>query len=284
MFRVSGSNVFGTHVIPGLREPGTFRRFLTSRGSFSAATTSSYREINHARRPIGQLNRTHRPFVSQPLVKRERIGFESRRRDVDVLVREHGEHLSRSSSTSAVRCAFADLTTGTELYRRRTKMTRRTNGPPAIPFRILSPIRQANRQASLHIDALLSDLRVSASEGQLLAFVAAREGVPVTAVVRLLGVPNQRSPAVAATGASGLIRRAENPEDARSQLLFVTKKGAHVGMVARDRVKDLEHRLQARVSDADMRALGRVVDAVTAETGINLPGENVSRKGRSRRT
>ena len=44
MFRVSGSNVFGTHVIPGLREPGTFRRFLTSRGSFSAATTSSYRK------------------------------------------------------------------------------------------------------------------------------------------------------------------------------------------------------------------------------------------------
>ena len=164
-------------------------------------------------------------------------------------------------------------------------MTRRTNGPPASPFRILSPIHQANRQASLHIDALLSDLRVSASEGQLLAFVAAREGVPVTAVVRLLGVSKSTiTSLLQRLERSGLIRRAENPEDARSQLLFVTKKGAHVGMVARDRVKDLEHRLQARVSDADMRALVRVVDAVTAETGINLPVENVSRKGRSRRT
>ena len=48
-------------------------------------------------------------------------------------------------------------------------MTRRRPEPAASPFRILSPIHQANRQASLRIDVLLSDLKVSASEGQLLA-------------------------------------------------------------------------------------------------------------------
>jgi MarR family transcriptional regulator, organic hydroperoxide resistance regulator len=163
-------------------------------------------------------------------------------------------------------------------------MTRRTNGPPASPFRILSPIHQANRQASLCIDALLSDLRVSASEGQLLAFVAARDGVPVTAVVRLLGVPKSTiTSLLQRLERARLIRRGQNPDDARSQLLFVTERGAQIGMVARDRVKDLERRLQARVSDADMRALVRVVDAVTKETGINLPAENIPRKGRSRR-
>jgi hypothetical protein len=57
-------------------------------------------------------------------------------------------------------------------------MSPRPNRGSPTPFRILSPIHQANRQASLHIDGILKDLRVSASEGQLLAFVAARDGVP----------------------------------------------------------------------------------------------------------
>ena len=46
---------------------------------------------------------------------------------------------------------------------------------------------------------------------------------------------------------------------------------------------ELEGRLQARLSETDMRALARIVDAVTAETGIDLPAENVPRKTRSRR-
>jgi DNA-binding MarR family transcriptional regulator len=158
-------------------------------------------------------------------------------------------------------------------------MAPRTTGRPAGPFRILSPIHQANRQASLHIDALLSDLRVSASEGQLLAFVAARKGVPVTAVARLLGVPKSTiTSLLQRLEGAQLIRRGHNPEDARSQLLFVSERGARVGMIARDRVVGLERRLQARLSETDMRALARIVDAVTAETGINLPAENSSRK------
>ena len=46
---------------------------------------------------------------------------------------------------------------------------------------------------------------------------------------------------------------------------------------------ELERRLQARLSETDMHALVRIVNAVTAETGINLPAENVPRKTRSRR-
>ena len=165
-------------------------------------------------------------------------------------------------------------------------MARRTAEPRASPFRILSPIHQANRQASLRIDALLSDLEVSANEGQLLAFIAARQdvGVPVTAVVRLLGVPKSTiTSLLKRLERAGLIHRGQNPNDARSQLLFVTDNGAQTGKAARERVQALERRLRARVSDADMRALARIVDAVTAETGINLPAENVPRTPRGRR-
>lgn len=55
-------------------------------------------------------------------------------------------------------------------------------------MRVLSPLHQAQRQTSLHLDAVLADLGVTAQEAQLVAFVAARDGVPVTAVVKLLGV------------------------------------------------------------------------------------------------
>jgi DNA-binding MarR family transcriptional regulator len=142
------------------------------------------------------------------------------------------------------------------------------------PFRVLSPIHQANRQSSLYIDALLADLSVSAQEGQLLAFVSARDGVAVTAIVRLLGVPKSTvTSLLQRLEATGLTRRGHNPQDARSWLVFPTAKGRRVGAAARERVVDLEHRIQARISEADMRALARIVDAVTAETGIDLTAE-----------
>ena len=141
-------------------------------------------------------------------------------------------------------------------------------------FRILSPIHQANRQASLHIDTLLADLSVTAQEGQALAFVCARDGVPVTAIVRLLGVSKSTvTSLLQRLETAGLMRRGGNPDDARSWLVFTTPKGRRVGAAARERVLEFERRIQARVTKADTRALAKIVNAVTAETGINLPAE-----------
>ena len=77
---------------------------------------------------------------------------------------------------------------------------------------------------------------------------------------------------------AALVRRGDNPEDARSVLLFATEKGRRIGMAARVRVLEFERRIQARVSEADLRALTRIVNAVTAETGINLPAEAPRRR------
>ena len=147
--------------------------------------------------------------------------------------------------------------------------------PPATgPFRVLSPIHQANRQASLHIDGLLADLSVTAQEGQLLAFVSARDGVPVTAILRLLGVPKSTvTSLLKRLETTGLTRRRGNPDDARSWLVFATPRGLRVGAVARERVLHFERRIRAHLSQADLDALVRIVDAVTAESGINLPAE-----------
>lgn len=157
-------------------------------------------------------------------------------------------------------------------------MGRSASRPPSS-FRILSPIHQANRQASLCLDTLLAELAVTAQEGQLLAFVAARDGVPVTTVVRLLGVSKSTvTSLLQRLERASLIRRGGNPEDARSTLLFVTHRGRHIGAAARKRVLALERRIQTRVSESDLRALSRIVEAVTAETGINLPAEAPRRR------
>ena len=156
---------------------------------------------------------------------------------------------------------------------------RRPDSPSASPFRVLSPIHQAHRQASLHIDALLVDMGVSSQEGQLLAFVAARDGVPVTAVVRLLGVSKSTiTSLLQRLERARLIRRGANPQDARSTLLCATAKGTRIGAAARERVLALERQIQRRLSESDLRALTRIVEAVTAETGINLPAEAPRRR------
>ncbi len=158
-------------------------------------------------------------------------------------------------------------------------MDEQRRGSPASPLRILSSIHQANRQASLYIDASLADLSVSAQEGQLLAFVSARDGVPVTAIVRLLGVPKSTvTSLLQRLEGAGLIHRGDNPKDARSALLFATVKGRRIGAAARERVLELERRIQARVSETDVRALARIVKAVTVETGIDLPAEAPRRR------
>lgn len=141
-------------------------------------------------------------------------------------------------------------------------------------FRILSPIHQANRQASLYIDELLTDLGVSAQEGQLLAFVGARNGVPVTALCRLLGLPKSTvSSLLKRLEAAGLTHRGGNPRDARSWLVFVTRKGSDIGSAARERVMNLERRIQKHLTESDLDVLARIVLAVTRETGIDLPAE-----------
>jgi DNA-binding MarR family transcriptional regulator len=142
------------------------------------------------------------------------------------------------------------------------------------PFRVLSPIHQANRQASLRIDGLLADLSVTGQDGQLLAFVGARDGVPVTAICRLLGVPKSTvTSMLKRLETAGLTCRGSNPGDARSWLVFATRKGRSIGAAARERVLDLELRIQAHLVQADLDALVRIVNAVTTETGIDLPAE-----------
>lgn len=141
-------------------------------------------------------------------------------------------------------------------------------------FRVLSPIHQANRQASLHIDGLLAKFCVTAQEGQLLAFVSVREGVAVTAICRLLGLPKSTvTSLLKRLEKAGLTHRGLNPEDGRSWLVFATAKGRHLGAIARERVLDLERRIQAHLREADLDTLARIVSAVTAETGIDLPAE-----------
>lgn len=147
------------------------------------------------------------------------------------------------------------------------------------PFRVLSPIHQANRQASLYIDGLLATLRVTAQEGQLLAFVSVREGVPVTGICRLLGLPKSTvTSLLKRLEKAGLTHRGLNREDGRSWLVFATAKGRRIGAIARDRVLDLERRVQARLNEADLDTLARIVHAVTAETGIDLPAEAPRRR------
>lgn len=153
-----------------------------------------------------------------------------------------------------------------------------TKSSPTSEFRVLSPIHQANRQASLHIDGLLAEMSITAQEGQLLAFVSARDGVPVTAICRLLGVPKSTvTSLLKRLETAGLMRRGSNPHDARSWLVFATSRGRKIGAVARERVLELERRIQAQLAQADLDALARIVKVITAVTGIDLPAETSRR-------
>jgi DNA-binding MarR family transcriptional regulator len=74
---------------------------------------------------------------------------------------------------------------------------------------------------------LLGKLRVTAQEGQFLAFVSVREGVSVTAVCRLLGLPKSTvTSLLKRLEKAGLTHRGLNPEDGRSWLVLRQPKAA----------------------------------------------------------
>ena len=127
-------------------------------------------------------------------------------------------------------------------------------------MRVVGPIHRANRQTALFLEGAFDDLGTSSPEAHLLAYIHFHGPCSVGLLVRVFGY---KKPTM--TGMLDrleerkLIRREVNPEDRRSFLVTTTARGKRSAEEARVRVRKLDARIQARVSDRDLEGFERVL-------------------------
>lgn len=135
----------------------------------------------------------------------------------------------------------------------------------------ISAIHTANRQATIFIEELIRDFKVSAAEGHLMAFVGLYGPSSVGELVRVFGY---RKPTMSSMinklEKRGYLRRLLNESDRRSLLVELTPGGRAISEACRERVQGLDAAILERVSDADLEGFRRVILAISDVTGVEV--------------
>jgi DNA-binding HxlR family transcriptional regulator len=118
--------------------------------------------------------------------------------------------------------------------------------PP--PLIVLSPLHRAMRQVALHFEEALRDLPVSGIEGHVLSFLARYSPTSCGELTRVFGV---------------------KPSTLTSMLDRLAARGLLARRIDHG-VRAFEGRLRARVSEADLRGFRAVLDAIAAETAVDV--------------
>lgn len=139
------------------------------------------------------------------------------------------------------------------------------------PLVVLSPLHRAMRQVALHLEEALGDLPVQGTEGHLLSFLARYSPTACGELTRVFGVkPSTLTSMLDRLVARGLVTREVDADDRRSVLVAPTAEGRRLARRIDQSVRAFEGRLRARMSEADLRGFQAVMDAIEAETAVDV--------------
>jgi len=133
----------------------------------------------------------------------------------------------------------------------------------------LSPLHRATRQIGIWFGEHLPDMQ--GSEGHLLSFLVPYGPCPVSELVRVFGLKHSTMTSVLdRLEKRGLLERTDNPEDKRSFLVGLTRKGRTAAARVNVLVEQIEHEIGKRVSKRDLEGFRRVMEAVGEATGVEV--------------
>jgi len=135
----------------------------------------------------------------------------------------------------------------------------------------ISAIHRANRQATIFIDELIREFRISTAEGHLMAFV---DIYGPSSVGELVSVFGYRKPTLSSMinklEKNGFVKRVLNPADRRSLLLELTPEGRKLSYACRARVQGLDAAIMEQVTPKDLEGFQRVLTAIAQITGVEV--------------
>lgn len=140
-----------------------------------------------------------------------------------------------------------------------------------MPLLFLSPIHKASRQISLDFEPRMADLGVSNPEGHLLSFLRTYSPSTVGEVGRVFGRSGSTLTGMLdRLEERGFIMRELHPEDRRSFLVHITRKGRRVADKVQRFVEQFETDVRARITRADLQGFKRVMAAIGEVTQVEV--------------
>jgi DNA-binding MarR family transcriptional regulator len=133
----------------------------------------------------------------------------------------------------------------------------------------LSPLHRATRQIGLWFEERLTDF--AGAEGHMLSYLLPYGPCPVSELVRVFGLKYSTMTSILdRLEAQELIERTANPEDGRSLLVGLTKKGQKASARVNALVTELESAIGSRVTKADLAGFQRVMEAIEKATDVDV--------------
>lgn len=148
----------------------------------------------------------------------------------------------------------------------------------------LSPLHKSTRQIGLYFEQQASGSGLTPQEGHLLTYLRAYAPAPVGDLVRIFGVKASSMTSILdRLEAEELIERQLNPDDRRSLVVTLTRRGRTQAAAMQRFVEKTEEEIARRVSADDIDGFFAVMDAIADLTGVEVRPAPAAAKAPARR-
>jgi len=145
------------------------------------------------------------------------------------------------------------------------------NNPNSYKSWLFSPLHKAQRQITLHVENLVADLGIGATDGHILAYVERYGPNRVGELVRVFGLKQSTLTSILdRLEARELIVREINPDDRRSFLVSTTPAAADLVERAGERMQEFEQEISSRLTRKDRTALAKLFTAIDDVTDVEI--------------
>jgi len=136
-----------------------------------------------------------------------------------------------------------------------------------MTFSFLSPIHKATRQIALHLAGPCAGEGVSPPEGHLLSYLRSYGPCPISTILNVFGQkPSTATSMLQRLVDRGLIARGSSPEDRRTVLVRLTRRGIVAADRLRRKLVQLEASIHSRIGERDVEGFRAVMLAIQEAT------------------
>ena len=145
---------------------------------------------------------------------------------------------------------------------------------------LLSPLHKSTRQIGLYFEQQAAGSGLTPQEGHLLTYLRSYAPAPVGDLVRVFGVKASSMTSILdRLEEAGLVERALNPDDRRSLVVTLTRRGTSAATSMQRFVEKTEQEIASRVTERELDGFFAVMQAIGELTQVEVrPGSGSEAK------
>lgn len=138
-------------------------------------------------------------------------------------------------------------------------------------LKFLSPVHKAVRQIAVWFENHMEGMPVAPQEGHMLSYLRSYSPCPIAELVRVFGQKHSTMTSMLdRLEGQGMIERRVNPEDRRSFLVSLTRKGKSQAKEIQKLVEKIEGEIGRRVTAENLAGFNATMKAIEDATKVVL--------------